>query len=166
MGWSFLGQKEWKRAVAQFKRFENRRPGNGMTSQFLGRAYIGLRRYDQAELYLKQSIRRDPNLTPEALFYMAVADEARGRRRSAKRKLDKLLKEKPRSWMARMVSKEARVQALKSGTVRKPKAWGINLAGGGGYNQNALMLGRGVARPGNIGRKGSGFANFDLGGIR
>lgn len=61
-GWSHLLASEWKQAIDILKKFDKDYPGRGQTSEFISRAYMGLKDYKQAKVYLQEAFRRDPNL--------------------------------------------------------------------------------------------------------
>lgn len=84
-GWSYLGLKEWKKAIANLKNFERKNPGKGQTSEFIGRAYFGLGDNEKAERHLKEAIHRDSNLKKTSDIYLS-AMAAAGQPRSEKQK--------------------------------------------------------------------------------
>ena len=99
-GWALLGLRRWIDAIVQLENFEKAVPGRGKTSEYLGRAYLGLREYDKAESKLQEAIQRDPQLKPTALLYMAALEVERNNPAAARRYLEALVRETPESPIA------------------------------------------------------------------
>jgi len=95
VGWSLIGQKKWKEAVAELERYERARPEEGLTASLLGRAYLGLGRLDRAEGWFKAAIWRDPRLEPDALFGLAAIEHRRKNEAGVRRYLETIREEYP-----------------------------------------------------------------------
>lgn len=102
-GWALLGLGRWKEAIAQLEQFEKAVPGRGKTSEFMGRAYFGLRDYDKASANLREALRRDRALKSTALLYLAVLEQERKNPASARQYLETLLRESPHSPIAQVL---------------------------------------------------------------
>jgi len=76
-GWSLLRLGRWKEAVTELESYEKGRPGRGLTSESLGRAYLALGELDKAEAKLKEALERDPNLKRTVLFDLAAVERRR-----------------------------------------------------------------------------------------
>lgn len=70
-GWAHLGQQEWDQAIDLLKAFDKKNPGRGQTYEFLGRAYVGLGKYEKGESYLNKAVEANPNLKATADTYLA-----------------------------------------------------------------------------------------------
>jgi len=106
-GWALLRLGRWIDAIVQLEQFEKAVPGRGKTSEFLGQAYFGLKQYDRAEVKLQEAMRRDSELKPTVLFYLAVLEQERKNPAAAERYLETLLKEAPESPIAQTLKKQA-----------------------------------------------------------
>jgi tetratricopeptide (TPR) repeat protein len=80
LGWSLLGQGKWSEAVSSLSAYEQRHPGRGQTSEFLGRAHLALGNDAEGERYLDAAVRRDPDLKGTADAARAVAARNRALR--------------------------------------------------------------------------------------
>jgi tetratricopeptide (TPR) repeat protein len=105
-GWALLRLARWIDAIVQLEYFEKTVPGRGKTSEFLGRAYLGLREYDKAESKLQEAIRRDPALKPTGLLFLAAIEQERKNLAAARVYLETLLREVPESPIAQTLRKE------------------------------------------------------------
>ncbi len=74
LGWSAVSLGLWRVAAERLERFEEAKPGGSKTVEFLGRAYIGLGRLDEAEAQLREALRRDPDVKPTVLYYLALVE--------------------------------------------------------------------------------------------
>lgn len=116
-GWPLLRLGRWQDAISQLKYFEIVVPGRAKTSEFLGRAYLGLGDYDQAEAKLEEAMQRDPDVAPTALVYLAALEERRGNPQRARQYLETIVRDAPESPIARNVAQKlkARPSAAKEG---------------------------------------------------
>jgi tetratricopeptide (TPR) repeat protein len=116
-GWALLRLGRWQDAISQLKYFEIVVPGRAKTSEFLGRAYLGLGDYDQAEAKLEEAMQRDPDVAPTALVYLAALEERRGNPQRARQYLETIVRDAPESPIARNVAQKlkARPSAAKEG---------------------------------------------------
>jgi tetratricopeptide (TPR) repeat protein len=105
-GWALLRLGRWEEAISQLKYFEIVAPGRAKTSEFLGRAYLGLGDYDQAEAKLEEAMRRDPDVAPTALVYLAALEERRGNSQRARQYLETIVRDAPQSPIAREVAQK------------------------------------------------------------
>ena len=107
-GWVLLRLGRWVDAIVQLEYFEKIVPGRGKASEFIGRAYLGLADYDKAEAKLQEAMRRDPDLKPTALVYLAALEEKRNNPQAARRYVETLVREAPESPIAKILRKEMR----------------------------------------------------------
>jgi tetratricopeptide (TPR) repeat protein len=73
-GWAYLHLKQWKQAIDQLVRYEKSKPGRGLTSEFLGRAYYRTGQFKKAKLHLQKAIERDSDLRDTAELYLVLAN--------------------------------------------------------------------------------------------
>ncbi len=109
-GWALLRLGRWADAIAQLEYFDRVVSGRGKTSEFLGRAYLGLGDYDRAEAKLQEAIERDPELKPTALLYLAALEQERKNPEAARRYLETLVREAPESPIARSLMQKLKEQ--------------------------------------------------------
>ena len=107
-GWALLRLGRWIDAIVQLEYFEKIVPGRGKASEFIGRAYLGLKQYDRAEAKLKEAILRDAALKPTALVYLAALEEERKNPVATRQYLETLVREAPESPIAKILRKEMR----------------------------------------------------------
>jgi tetratricopeptide (TPR) repeat protein len=109
-GWALLRLGHWQDAISQLKYFEIVVSGRAKTSEFLGRAYLGLGDYDQAEAKLEEAMQRDQDVAPTALLYLTALEQERKNPVSARQYLETLLREAPDSPIARALMQKLKEQ--------------------------------------------------------
>src|SRR5258706_11846112 len=97
MGWSLLTLRRWDEAIEQLKRYEATNPGRGQTSEFLGRAYLALGKYPQADAAFTEALNRDPDLLPTVSVYRALLRERQGVEAAARDESSTLFRAAPNS---------------------------------------------------------------------
>ena len=102
-GWSLIGLHRWDDAATRLEQYERDHPGRAKTSELLGRAYLGTRAYDRAEVKFREAMQRDTTLRPASLFYLALIEGARSNPAAARVHLETLRKEAPHSPFARLL---------------------------------------------------------------
>jgi tetratricopeptide (TPR) repeat protein len=162
-GWSLLMLRRWEPAVEQLTRYDAANPTRGQTSEFLGRAYLALGKYDQADAAFAEALRRDPDLAPTVRVYRALLHQRRGDETAARDELAGLLRGAPDSITGRVVRANLDVSPGRSSAAQRP--WDLGLSLGMGYNSDA----RGISfvRPRNqerVPEEGSAFARIRLDG--
>jgi tetratricopeptide (TPR) repeat protein len=111
-GWALLRLGRWQDAISQLKYFEIVVPGRAKTSEFLGRAYLGLGDYNRAEAKLQEAIERDRDVMPTALVYLAVLEKKRNNPQAAQQYLETLVREAPESPIARNIEQKIKQASL------------------------------------------------------
>jgi tetratricopeptide (TPR) repeat protein len=159
-GWALLRVQRWRDAIAQLERAEQRRPGRGQTSEFLGRAYLGLGDLARAEALLQEALRRDPRLAPTVRLALASIAAQRGDREGVRAQAERLQQEAPDSPIARRLQEAA---ALVTVPPAAPKPWQVVVSLSGGYNSNVIFLGDSIPLPTDISQKHAYFARATLG---
>lgn len=170
-GRALVETRQWEAAVDRLARFEAARPGRGKTSEFLGRAYLGLGRYDEADAKFREALARDGSLSATVLPYQAALDQQRHEEPAAREKLERLQQVAPESATARAVrelalSQQAATGVLPAGVAgpaQGPDRFTLSLAAG--YNSNARRVEATTVQAAVAG-KGSVFEELTLAGSR
>ena len=162
-GWSLLMLRRWEESVEQLRRYEAASPGRGQTWEFLGRAYLALGKYEQADDAFNQALRNDPELAPTVKVYRALLHQRRGDETAARDELAGLIRGAPDSVTGRVV--RANLDAVPGRASGSQRPWDLDLSLGWGYNSDA----RGISfvRPRNqqtVPEEGSAFARVTLDG--
>lgn len=105
-GWALLRLGRWDEAIEQLEYSEIVVPESAKTSEFLGRAYLGLGDYANAEAKLREAVERDPRVAPTALVYLAALEQKRGNPGPARLYLEKIVRDAPQSPIALNVAKK------------------------------------------------------------
>jgi tetratricopeptide (TPR) repeat protein len=149
LGWSLVNLQRWADAVTQLETYERAHPGRGQTSEFLGRAQLGLKQYDAAMASFDEALRRDPRLKPTVHFYQALLEQQRGNAEAARTHVQSILQESPNSPVARAVNSQLATLAILENPPapqgQSGKPWRISVSLGGGHNSNVIFLGSGIA---------------------
>src|SRR5258706_11080815 len=135
MGWSLLTLRRWDEAIEQLKRYETTNPGRGQTSEFLGRAYLALGKYPQADAAFTEALKRDPDLLPTVSVYRALLRERQGAAAAGRDGISPLFLAAPNSPIGQLIG----TQLLPvSGQSAGP--WRLSLRTALGYNSDARGL--------------------------
>lgn len=159
-GWALVRLGRWREAIARLEGYEQRRPGRGQTSEFLGRAFLALEELDRAEAHLQEALRREPRLAPTVRLALAALEARRGRPEAARAQAERLLQEAPDSPVARRL----RELGVPVTPPPPPKPWQVVVSLSAGYNDNVIALGTDVPLPSDISQKDSAFVRLGLGG--
>lgn len=161
-GWSLVGLKRWKEAVDPLTRYELAKPGRGQTSEFLGRAYLGLDDFDRAEASLKEATRRDPDLKPTVQAYLALVEKRRKGEKADFGDLAALLQESDAPDAPAGEDQKDTTARLKGRVSSGKKPLDVAVSMGFGYKSNVIALGAGDPLPGTVARRGSKFERGTL----
>ena len=161
-GIGLIGVNGYEAALEPLTRYRKRNPDNGLVRELLGRAYLGLARYDEAQAQLEAAVRLDPALTESSSFLLGLVARGQGQAVSLRPRLEALLKRSPDSPPARALQSELDRDAERHHPDQKP--WRITASAGGGYNDNVIGLGEGVVLPADISDEGSAFSRFTFNG--
>lgn len=163
-GWAAIAQGRTALAITLLEPYVKANPKNAKAREFLGRAYIGDGRLDDAERELKAALALDPRLKPTASFYLGNVAVARGDTNAAGVALGDILKDAPGSNIGRALrSKLQQAQdAERAGSGRKP--WSLYAGFSVGTNSNAIGIGNGIVLPSDISSRRSNYAVYDIGG--
>ena len=115
-GWSLMRENRFEEAVQQLEQYERAHPGRAQTSEFLGRAYLGLGKHEKAEAEFQEALKRDPALKPTVALYMvAVAADQKNSAQAAEY-LKTIIRESPDSPIGRTLINQDRLHGCKRGT--------------------------------------------------
>lgn len=166
-GWALLGLGRFAEAAESLQAYEAAHPGRGQASEFLGRAYAGMRESQKAREAFRTAIERDPGLRPTVDLYLASLEArqddpaaARAALEDAARGPDPLIADAARSKLNQPAG------AYGGAAARDRLHMGLSV--GGGYNSNVYNLGNGLFLPAGSGPKGSAAiqvkpsASYDL----
>jgi tetratricopeptide (TPR) repeat protein len=161
-GWALVRVGRWRDAIAPLEQAEQRRPGRGQTSEFLGRAHLGLGDLARAEAHFLEALRRDPRLAPTVRLGLASIAARRGDRDAVRAQAERLQQEAPDSPIARRLQDAAALVTVPPAAA--PKPWQVVVSLSGGYNSNVIFLGDGIPLPTDISQKHAYLARATLGG--
>lgn len=164
-GWAALATGRFNTAVVILEPYEKRRTDNGKASEFLGRAYLGLGRLDDAEAALKRAIQRDVNTASTSYFYLAEIEAMRGQKDRSRQAINQLLQTAPNTPVGNALRSLAQAQPATPGKDAKPpKPWSAYAGLAVGYNSNVISLSDSIVRPQDIRDTGSPSYQIDVGG--
>lgn len=109
-GWSLMRLGMYSEAIAQLEKYEKMRPGQGQTSEFIGRSHLFMNEPDKADAKFKEALQRDPKLSSTVRFHQAILETLRNNPQAAANHIDTLLNEAPNSPTAQ-IFKNALLQA-------------------------------------------------------
>jgi len=140
-GWAAVEMGLWDEAIVSLKRFEAAKPGVAKTAEYLGRAYIGKGQFIKATGLLNEAIQRDPASKPNALYYLAYMEKARGNIAAGDAYLKRLFTEVPESEIARSLKQaKAEIEEARLTGRDTAKNWTIDASAALGYTDNAFAL--------------------------
>ncbi len=90
-GWSLLTLRRWDEAIDQLHKYEAQHPARGQTAEFLGRAYVALGKYKEADAAFAEVLKRDPDLLPTVSVYRALLRQRQGDEAAARDEVATLL---------------------------------------------------------------------------
>ncbi|CAN0363243.1 unnamed protein product, partial [Discosporangium mesarthrocarpum] len=159
-GWAAVAVGDWQRAVDALEAYEAERPGDGKTSEFLGRAWLGLGDLDKAEAALREAMKRDPALTDTATLALAEVESRRGELADARRMLSDVADGTDDARVG-AIAREALQQSARAQVEDKP--WTAYLGIGVGKDTNVIALSDDIVAPADITDKKSAFMRFNAG---
>lgn len=163
-GWAALNAGAPQRAVDHLTAYEKAKPGEAKTSEFLGRAYFGLGKLDEAEKSLREALQRDPDLLPSVKLYLSRIAAARGDSSTAVTELFDILRAAPNSPISQSVRKNVlRPLAIERLNRRRQaeKPWNALVSTSVGHNDNVTAYSSDLALPSEISNRGSGFLSVE-----
>ena len=159
-GWAAIAQGRTGLAITVLEPYVKENPTNAKAREFLGRAYIGGGRLDEAERELKRAIELDATLKPTATYYLANIVALRKVTKGVATALTDILQENPDSRTGNILRDTLRRAAAAPRAKRKP--WFAALALSVGENSNVVGLPDGAILPGDVSSKSSRFNRTQL----
>ncbi len=148
IGRAAVAMGAWRLAADSLARFDQATPGDAQVSVLLGRAYLGLGDFDQAEARLREATERNRSARPAALYYLALLEQARDNPEAARHGLEELEKEAPGSDFVRRLEE----------TLPQPESpWLLSTALTYGSNDNVLLNPEGQALAEDVSQTASDF---------
>jgi tetratricopeptide (TPR) repeat protein len=160
-GWAAVATGRWQRAIALLEPYEKAHPNNGKASEFLGRAYLAVQRFADAEAAFDRAMARDPATKPNALYFLAQVKALQGDTAEAGASMNRLAREAPTSPIGVAVGNEVRREVARRAD---EKPWTVFLSTGLGHNDNVVALSGDILRPADITNTDSGFFELQAGG--
>lgn len=159
-GWAAIAQGRTALAISLLEPYVKENPKNAKAREFLGRAYIGDGRLDDAERELKRAIELDPALKPTSSYYLGNIAALRNDTKGVSRALTAILKENPDSPTGNVLRDTLRRAATSPQPERKP--WFAALSVSGGDNSNVIGLPDDAVLPADVSSRSSKFLRTQL----
>jgi Flp pilus assembly protein TadD len=155
-GWAAIAEGRTSLAITLLEPYVKANPGNAKAQEFLGRAYIGDGRLDEAEASLKRAIALDPALKPTSLYYLGNIAALRNDGKGAAQALNTLMQDAPNSPSG-VVLRDTLRRAAAAAPRQKSKPWFGSFSISGGNNSNVIGLPEGSVLPADVSSKRSNF---------
>ncbi len=159
-GWAAIAQGRSALAITLLEPYVKANPKNAKAREFLGRAYIGDGRLDDAERELKRAIELDAALKPTSLYYLGNIAALRKDTKGVARALSTIQEESPDSRTGNVLRDSLRRAATAPQPEQKP--WFASLSVSGGENNNVIGLPNGAVLPNDLSSKSSRFTRAQL----
>ena len=164
IGWAALNAGAPQRALDHLTAYEKAKPGEAKTSEFLGRAYFGLGKLDEAEKSLREALQRDPGLLPSVKLYLSRIAAARGESSTAVTQLFDILRAAPNSPISQSVRKNVLRPLANERLNRRRQAekpWNALVSTSVGHNDNVTAYSSDLALPSESSNRVSGFLSVE-----
>lgn len=159
-GWAAIAQGRTRLAISLLEPYVKENPKSAKAREFLGRAYIGDGRLDDAERELKQAISLDPALKPTSLYYLGNISALRNDAKGTATALSSILQDNPNSRTGNILRDTLRRAATAPQRERKP--WFASLSVSGGDNSNVVGLADDAVLPADVSSRSSRFLRTQL----
>lgn len=157
MGWSLLALGQYDRAITRLEAYEAAQPGNGKTSEFLGRAWLAKGDTTRAQELFRQAVARDPALSSSVAVQMATIEASQGNPVEAAAFLDSIVANDPSSPLGQYLSQELTQLASAQDGDGPPKVWSVVASFAVGHDSNAIALGDASPLPSGITNQSGSF---------
>lgn len=159
-GWAAIAQGRTALAITLLEPYVKANPDNAKAREFLGRAYIGDGRLDDAERELKRAIELDPAVKPTSLYYLGNIAALRKDTEGVATALTGILQDNPDSRTGNVLRDTLRRAASAPQQERKP--WFASLSVSGGNNSNVIGLPDEAILPSDVSSRSSKFLRTQL----
>lgn len=167
IGWAALNAGAPRIAVSRLTAYEKSKPGEGKTSEFLGRAQFALGKTDDAERSLREALQRDPRLRPTVQLYLARIALLRDEKTKAVSGLIEVVRDHPSSPVGQSIRNNIlrpfAVERLKR-RQQAAKPWSAYASSTVGHNDNVIGYSSELALPAEISQRASPFLSLEAGG--
>lgn len=157
IGWAQLALGQYADAVARLEAYEKAFPGRAKTSEFLGRAYLGLGQFDKADIAFKLALFREPALLGTVGVFQAQLERARGNPAAADAALRNVLDNAPDNIMRPTLRAFLETRLPEVTVETAPGKLAVSALISAGYSDNVLGLGNAIPLPQDITRKSAWF---------
>lgn len=159
-GWAAIAQGRTGLAISLLEPYVKENPDHAKAREFLGRAYIGDGRLDEAERELKRAIELDPAVKPTSLYYLGNIAALRKDTDGVATALTDLIRDNPDSRTGNILRDTLREAATAPQQERKP--WFASLSVSGGDNSNVIGLPDAAVLPADVSSRSSKFFRTQL----
>lgn len=156
-GWAALERGQYQTAITLLEPYLEANPDNAKAYEFIGRAYIGVGRLEEADAALNQALAHDPGLIASVRLAQGSIATIRGDNAAAAQALNDIIQYAPTSPLGTVL----RSSAPRPET---PKPWFVSGEISGGRNGNVIGLPDGALLPADVSSKSSEFITLKLGG--
>ncbi|MGB0630433.1 MAG: tetratricopeptide repeat protein [Alphaproteobacteria bacterium] len=163
-GWAAIARGQSGLAVRMLEPYVARNPRHAKAREFLGRAYLGQGKLDDAERELKTALKLNPGLKPTVTYYQANVAAARGDAAKSGKILGSILKDTPDSAVSSALQQQLRQAAADERKGAGVKPWSVFGAFSVGHNDNVIALSDQIVRPTDITSIKSNYALYEMGG--
>ena len=129
-GWAAIAKGRTALAISLLEPYVKANPENAKAREFLGRAYIGDGRFDDAERELKRAIELDPAVKPTSLYYLGNIAGLRNDGDGVVQALNGILQDAPNSRTGAVLRNTLRRAAAAPQKKRKPWFASLSVSGG------------------------------------
>ncbi len=157
MGWALLAVGQYDSAIAHLEAYEAAHPGNGKTSEFLGRAWLAKGDTQRAQELFREAVARDPALSSSVSVQMATIEASQGNPEQAAAFLDSIVANDPSSPLGQYLSQELTQLASTQERAGPPKVWSVVASFAVGHDSNAIALGDASPLPTGITNQSGAF---------
>ncbi|MFT5488740.1 MAG: Flp pilus assembly protein TadD [Paracoccaceae bacterium] len=155
-GWAAIAQGRTALAVSLLEPYVKANPDNAKAHEFLGRAYIGDGRLDDAERQLKRAVEIDPAVKPTSLYYLGNIAALRNDGDGVAQALNGILQEAPNTRTGSVLRNTLR-RAAAAAPQKKRKPWFASVSVSGGRNSNVIGLPENAVLPTDVSSRDSKF---------
>lgn len=163
-GWAAIARGRTALAVRLLEPYVKQNPNHAKAREFLGRAYLGNGRLDDAERELNAALKLDPKLRETTTYYLGNVAAARGDKEGAAQALADLAAGDRGSAVSQSLRSQLRQaeEAERRGSGTKP--WSVYGAFSAGHNNNVIALSDQIVQPSDITSIKSNYFLYEMGG--
>ena len=161
-GWALLGAGRIEDALASLQAYKAANPDSAKASEFIGRAQFALGNSGAGQKSFDEALRLDPSLESSIAFFRAGLAQAQGKAIEGNEFLDSAAAADQTGAVSRAVRQHLELlNAIQS--QRRDKPWSVFGSAAVGRDSNVIALSEEIARPSDITRQDSTYANLTAG---